>query len=65
MLADAMQIFEQQSCPHCGEMLDLAVDPTGGSSQQWVTDCEVCCSPILVRIEIDLNGGVRITAEAE
>ncbi len=32
-------------CPYCGEAVTIAVDPGGGSSQQYVEDCEVCCNP--------------------
>jgi hypothetical protein len=32
-------------CPYCAEGLTIAVDPGGGSVQQYVEDCEVCCNP--------------------
>jgi ribosomal protein L24E len=31
------------TCPYCGEEIELAVDPGGGSLQEYVEDCEVCC----------------------
>jgi hypothetical protein len=33
------------SCPYCGELAAISVDPGGGSFQQYVEDCEVCCNP--------------------
>ena len=33
------------SCPYCGEMTSIGVDPGGGSFQQYIEDCEVCCNP--------------------
>ena len=33
------------ACPYCGEMVEISVDPGGGSFQQYVEDCEVCCNP--------------------
>jgi Cysteine-rich CPXCG len=32
-------------CPYCGESVELSVDPGGGSLQEYVEDCEVCCNP--------------------
>ena len=44
--------FENFSCPYCGESNSLLVDVSGGANQSFVVDCEVCCSPILVRLRI-------------
>lgn len=33
------------SCPYCGETTAIGVDPGGGSFQQYIEDCEVCCNP--------------------
>jgi cysteine-rich CPXCG protein len=33
------------ACPYCGEMVEISVDPGGGSFQQYVEDCEICCHP--------------------
>ena len=32
-------------CPYCGEEIEITLDPGGGSSQQYVEDCQVCCNP--------------------
>ncbi|HVF39315.1 MAG TPA: CPXCG motif-containing cysteine-rich protein [Gemmatimonadaceae bacterium] len=32
-------------CPYCGEEVVIAVDPGGGSIQEYIEDCEVCCNP--------------------
>ncbi|HWO57815.1 MAG TPA: CPXCG motif-containing cysteine-rich protein [bacterium] len=32
-------------CAYCGEENDLAVDPTAGTRQEYVEDCQVCCHP--------------------
>jgi hypothetical protein len=40
-------------CPYCGEPLELAVDPSGGSTQKYVEDCAVCCQPMEVLVEIE------------
>ena len=43
-------------CPYCGEGVTIAVDPGGGSAQEYVEDCEVCCRPWNVRLRF--IGGV-------
>lgn len=37
-------------CPYCGETLTIGVDPGGGSAQEYVEDCEVCCNPWQVKL---------------
>ncbi len=44
------------SCPYCGEAVELTVDPTGGSYQEYVEDCEICCRPWSVRVAMDGEG---------
>ena len=44
-------------CPYCGEPLDLWVDETGGSSQTYVEDCQVCCKPNVLRVQYDAASG--------
>lgn len=40
-------------CAGCGEWNDIGVDDDGGSSQQYVQDCQVCCRPNLLKIAFD------------
>jgi hypothetical protein len=40
-------------CPYCGEAVDIALDPGGGSAQQYVEDCAVCCQPWRVSVTYD------------
>lgn len=51
-------------CPHCGEEIVVPIDASAGSSQFYVEDCPVCCSPIEIRVELD-EFGARLHAEAE
>lgn len=44
-------------CPYCGEEFDTAVDCTSGN-QQYVEDCPVCCQPIDISTDIDLEGNL-------
>ncbi len=40
-------------CPYCGEGVTISVDPGGGSAQEYVEDCEVCCNPWTVTVSVD------------
>jgi hypothetical protein len=41
------------TCPHCGEIIETFPDPGGGSEQEYIEDCSVCCRPILFRATLD------------
>ena len=43
-------------CPYCGVEVEFVVDPVGGSVQDYVEDCEVCCQPWTVRVTLDRDG---------
>lgn len=47
-------------CPYCGEAIELEGDESGGSSQQYVEDCQVCCKPMAVHVAVDEDGGGSI-----
>ena len=40
-------------CAYCGEVNATTVDPSGGRSQSYVEDCQVCCRPNVLTIEIE------------
>jgi hypothetical protein len=44
------------SCPYCGEAVELDVDESGGSRQDFVQDCPVCCQPWQVEVTYDRDG---------
>lgn len=54
---------QELNCPYCGEVISLRVDATGGSRQFFVTDCEVCCRPIDIEIEVESDGYIQLTAK--
>ncbi len=37
-------------CAGCGEENETDVDPSAGSKQSYVEDCQVCCKPNLLQI---------------
>jgi len=54
--------FATVQCPYCGEPFDTLVDLSAGSSS-YIEDCQICCQPIELGIEIGVNGGLSsITA---
>ena len=40
------------SCPHCGETFSLAFDVSEGNAE-FTIDCEVCCRPMKVSVQIE------------
>ena len=60
-----MFIHEKESyCPYCGEIISLLIDPSI-QLQEYVEDCQVCCSPILITIEITHNEDILINTRKE
>jgi hypothetical protein len=52
-------------CPYCGEEIELAVDPGGGSVQEYVEDCEVCCRPLQLSVSWDEHGVAHAVAATD
>jgi hypothetical protein len=52
-------------CDNCGEQIVLPIDPSAGSSQEYVEDCPVCCTPNVIHVEIDEDGESQVWGEAE
>lgn len=44
-------------CPYCGEQFDTSVDCSMGG-QQYVEDCPVCCQPIDIKTDVDIDGNL-------
>jgi hypothetical protein len=47
-------------CPYCGETFDVRVDP-GEEGQSLVQDCQVCCKPVQLSVDIE-DGEISIFA---
>ena len=45
-----MQVSESIQCPFCGQGFELVID-TSVPTQQFTTDCEICCRPFEVVAE--------------
>ena len=51
------------ACPHCGEVNTIALDPGGGSSQEYVEDCPVCCRAWRVVVRYGNDGRAEVRAD--
>jgi hypothetical protein len=53
-------------CPTCGEQIVIPLDSSGGSDQQYIEDCPVCCNPNVIHVEFLEDGDPpRVWADAE
>jgi hypothetical protein len=52
--------FATVRCPYCGEPFDTLVDTSGvdasAGSTSYIEDCQVCCRPIEMHLEVGMNG---------
>ena len=54
------------TCPTCGETIVIPLDRTGGSEQEYVEDCPVCCNPNVIHVELfEADEPPRVYAERE
>jgi hypothetical protein len=53
--ADGGTQFATVQCPYCGEPFDTLVDLSAGSTS-YIEDCQVCCRPIDLGIEVSVDG---------
>ncbi|MBF0188026.1 MAG: CPXCG motif-containing cysteine-rich protein [Magnetococcales bacterium] len=42
-------------CPYCGEAIVTQADCSAGN-QEYIEDCQVCCRPIIMTLEVDEDG---------
>ncbi len=50
-------------CPHCGEPVAVALDPSEGTHHEFIEDCSVCCRPIRIRIRFQELSSPSIEVE--
>jgi len=52
-------------CPYCGEQIQLVID-CSIASQEYIEDCQVCCRPINILINVEGEDvQVQVTHENE
>ncbi|MGI9317443.1 MAG: CPXCG motif-containing cysteine-rich protein [bacterium] len=47
-------------CPYCGERIELVID-TSIADQEYIEDCQVCCRPITLRVQVQ-NDSIQLQA---
>ena len=52
-------------CDSCGEEIVIPLDVSAGAHQDYVEDCPVCCSPIVIHVDIDTDGEAHVDSERE
>ena len=50
--------FVTVNCPYCGEAFEAQADASAGSCT-YVEDCQVCCQPIEMELQVDEDGALR------
>jgi hypothetical protein len=53
--------FAPIQCPYCGESFEILADLSAGSAS-YIEDCQVCCQPIELSLEIDAGALCGLTA---
>ncbi len=51
------------TCPFCCAAVEIRLDPAGGTAQEYVEDCEVCCRPWRVRVRYGERGDAAVEVE--
>ena len=51
-------------CPYCWETIEILIDCSAGN-QNYIEDCEVCCRPINIHVQIDNEGIPFVEASRE
>ena len=49
-------------CPYCAEPISLVIDTSAGS-QAYIEDCQVCCQPMQVTLNIDNDLACDVTVD--
>jgi hypothetical protein len=52
-------------CPFCGEPGSIQVEPGDAEpgEQEFVQDCEVCCRPWSVRVQVGHDGEIAVDVD--
>jgi len=52
------------NCPYCGESINILID-CSVPQQDYIEDCQVCCRPINIAIQVDHEGVVSVVTSHE
>ena len=51
-----MEIETTFFCAFCLQVNEILVDASGGEHQEYIEDCQICCRPNSLQIDIDVEG---------
>lgn len=51
-------------CPYCGESFETSLDPSV-QHQEYIEDCQVCCSPIIFDVVISFDSDDNVDAQVQ
>src|ERR1700689_5972816 len=51
----AAEQFVAACCPYCGERFEARIEVSAGA-QEYIEDCQVCCRPMALSIEVEDSG---------
>ncbi len=52
-------------CPYCGTSNSMSVDISAGRTQKMISDCERCCRPFVIEIQIYEEDSIEINVRGE
>jgi hypothetical protein len=60
-----MVVPKRVTCPYCWEEFEILIDTSVGT-QSYTEDCVVCCHPVMLHIQMTLDGEITdVTANRE
>jgi hypothetical protein len=59
-MQDSAEVF----CPFCGQSMTVVIE-TSIRSQQFTTDCEVCCRPFRVTVECEAGEILSVDVQGD
>ncbi|MBK6423548.1 MAG: CPXCG motif-containing cysteine-rich protein [Gemmatimonadetes bacterium] len=63
-LGDGVADLEAEvTCPYCGEVSTIGLDPGSGAAQEYVEDCPVCCQPWVLHVHYGDDGAADVWAD--
>jgi hypothetical protein len=51
-------------CPYCGQGFEVLVD-CSVEHQEYIEDCEVCCRPVTLLVDVADDGSVQVQTISE
>jgi hypothetical protein len=61
--SDGLEQFVEATCPYCAEAILLHLDVAAGS-QSYIEDCQICCQPMMISVEVREGVLQSVSAEA-